>query len=142
MARAIVNKTGAGLNWRFDAAKDVSDLDKRRANDPHTSFEKCWDDTIDFWGGFIKNIRKHNPAAYTIAEVTNLWEFSRWQYSNKNKFALDNIKGLESINTAEQKYALLEFYLDNKDKFPQIKTRWRMILKQILMQKQILHTKK
>jgi len=118
MARAIVNKTGAGLNWRFDAAKDVSDLDKRRANDPHTSFEKCWDDTIDFWGGFIKNIRKHNPAAYTIAEVTNLWEFSRWQYSNKNKFALDNIKGLESINTAEQKYALLEFYLDNKDKFP------------------------
>ncbi len=115
MARAIVNQTGAGLNWRFDAAKDVADLDKRRANDPNTSFEDCWDNVIDFWGGFIENIRKYNPAAYTIAEVTNLWEFSRWQSSGKSLFALKDMESLETLSTPQQKYALYEFYMANKD---------------------------
>lgn len=117
MAAAVINKTGAGLNWRFDAAKDVADLDKRRANDPNVTMERCLDDMVDFWGGFIKHARNYNPASYSILELTNLWEFSRWQYSNKNKFALKNINGLESEATADQKYALLKFYADNKDQF-------------------------
>ncbi len=116
MARAVVNKTGAGLNWRFDAAKDVADLDKRRENNSRVKFEDCWDDTIDFWGGFIQNIRKYNPAAYTIAEVTNLWEFSRWQYSGKNTAALKNIQNLETLSDPQQKHVLYEFYMANKDR--------------------------
>lgn len=116
MARAIVNQTGAGLNWRFDAAKDVADLDKRRSNNSQVKFEDCWDDAIDFWGGFIQNIRKYNPAAYTIAEVTNLWEFSRWQYSNKNAVALKNIRNLETLSDPQQKHVLYEFYMANKDR--------------------------
>ncbi len=100
-ARAVINKTGAGLNWRFDAAKDVADLDKRRENNPHVTFEKCWDDVIDFWGGFIENIRKYNPAAYTIAEVTNLWEFSSYQASNKNKFAAKSGKSNEAMQAED-----------------------------------------
>ncbi len=96
-ARAVINRTGAGLNWRFDAAKDVADLDKRRENDPRVTFEKCWDDVIDFWGGFIQNIRKYNPASYTVAEVTNLWEFSSIQSGNKNAFAAKTGKTPEEM---------------------------------------------
>ncbi len=101
IARAVINETGAGLNWRFDAAKDVADLDKRRENNPHVSFEKCWDDVIDFWGGFIDNVRKHNPAAYTIAEVTNLHEFMHYQSSNKNKIAAKSGKTIEAMQAED-----------------------------------------
>ncbi len=74
-AKAIIDRTGSGLNWRFDAAKDVADLDQRRANNPQMKFEDCWDGVIDFWGGFIEKIRDINPGAYVIAEVTDLWSF-------------------------------------------------------------------
>lgn len=86
-AEAILDQTGGGLNWRFDAAKDVANLDKRRSagiydenghftgwsND--STFEKCWDDAIDIWKNFIGNVRKENRSSYTIAEVTDLWKF-------------------------------------------------------------------
>ena len=74
-AKAVINRTGSGLNWRPDAAKDVADLDQRRANNPQMKFEDCWDGVIDFWGGFIERIRNENPGSYVIAEVTDLWSF-------------------------------------------------------------------
>lgn len=82
-AKAVIDRTGSGLNWRFDAAKDVADLDQRRANNPNVKFEDCWDGVIDFWGGFIEKIRGENPAAYVIAEVTDLWSFYNQQYAKK-----------------------------------------------------------
>ncbi len=82
-AKAVIDRTGSGLNWRFDAAKDVADLDQRRALNPHITFEDCWDGVIDFWGGFIKNIREENPGAYVIAEVTDLWSFYNQKYKKK-----------------------------------------------------------
>ncbi len=109
-ARAIIDKTGAGLNWRFDAAKDVADLDQRRALNPHVSFEDCWDSTIDFWGSFIKNIRKQNPASYVIAEVTDLWSFSRWQHGNKNEIAKATIEDFKAMNSDDQKQYIANFF--------------------------------
>lgn len=82
-AKAIINRTGAGLNWRFDAAKDVADFNQRRANNPQMKFEDCWDGVIDFWGGFIEKIREENPASYVIAEVTDLWSFYNQQFAKK-----------------------------------------------------------
>ena len=82
-AKAVINRTGSGLNWRFDAAKDVADLDQRRALNPQVSFEDCWDGVIDFWGGFIEKIRDVNPGSYVIAEVTDLWSFYNQKYAKK-----------------------------------------------------------
>jgi len=87
-AKAVIDRTGSGLNWRFDAAKDVADLDQRRAGNPHISFEDCWDGVIDFWGGFIENIRGVNPASYVIAEVTDLWSFYNGIYAKKGDAAI------------------------------------------------------
>ncbi|GBF22788.1 putative maltogenic alpha amylase, partial [Candidatus Gastranaerophilus sp. (ex Termes propinquus)] len=82
VAEAVLDQTGAGLNWRFDAAKDVADLDKRRnaaghdENGNFTGFdvtiEECLDGATDFWKNFVGNIQKENKSAYTIAEVTSL----------------------------------------------------------------------
>jgi len=110
-ARAIMDKTGAGLNWRFDATKDVADLDQRRAQNPGVSFERCWDDVIDFWGGFIGKIRENNPASYVIAEVTDLWGFSRFSADNKNAVARKAIKEFEnSFTSDEQKTIIFNFF--------------------------------
>lgn len=114
VARAFMDKTGAGLNWRFDAAKDVADLDSRRAQNPLVTFEDCWDEVIDFWGGFIEKIREQNKAAYTVAEVTNLWEFSMFQGSNKNALAEEKIAKFnsKSMSKADKKYEVFKFYKD------------------------------
>lgn len=109
-ARAIVDKTGAGLNWRFDAAKDVADLDARRVQNPHTKFEDCWDGVIDFWGGFIESLRKENPASYVIAEVTDLWSFSRWQAANKNQAVEAAVKRFEKMDRQKQEATLIQFF--------------------------------
>lgn len=73
MAEAMLEHTDAGLNWRFDAAKDIGDLNTNR-NGLRT-FENSWDDVIEFWGNFIKNVRKINPSSYIVAEVTDLHSF-------------------------------------------------------------------
>lgn len=109
-ARAIIDKTGAGLNWRFDAAKDVADLDARRAQNPHTKFEDCWDSVIDFWGGFIDSLRKQNPASYVIAEVTDLWSFSRWQAAGKNKLAEESVEEFKKMGKSQQEKVLVNFF--------------------------------
>ncbi len=81
-SEAIIQKTKSGLNWRFDAAKDVADLETRR--NYATSFEKCWDDAIEFWGNFMKSVKTQNPASYSIAEVTDLWDFHEGAYKISN----------------------------------------------------------
>ncbi len=96
VAEAILDQTGAGLNWRFNAAKDIADIDKILKGT--TSFEKAWDDVIDFWSHFIHNIKAENPSAYTIAEVTDIYGLAIGNQSQ--------INGNESlININMGKYA-------------------------------------
>ncbi len=70
LADAIVSQGKGGLNWRFDAAKDIGDLDAVRNR--QAKFEKIWKETTSFWTDFIANIRKYNPASYVINEITDL----------------------------------------------------------------------
>ncbi len=107
ISEAILQKTKSGLNWRFDALKDVADLEARR--NYTISFEKCWDEVIDFWGNFMKSVKAQNPASYSIAEITDLWEFQDGAYHMSN-----GIKGFEGndfgkyINTDVATRVLLE----------------------------------
>jgi len=70
-AEALVMKSRAGLNWRFDAAKDIGDLDAIRSR--KANFNEIWDEVEDFWSNYIENVRKYNPSAYIISEITDLW---------------------------------------------------------------------
>lgn len=74
LAEAITIQGKGGLNWRFDAAKDIGDLDSVRAGEKN--FADVWSDVEDFWANFISNIRKYNPASYIVCEVTDLWSFN------------------------------------------------------------------
>ncbi len=83
LAESIVLQGQGGLGWRFDAAKDIADLDSVR--DGTTTFDFVWNgDELhpgvrSFWETFINNIYKYNPSAFTIAEVTSLSEFAKFK---------------------------------------------------------------
>ncbi len=76
LAESIVLKSKAGLNWRFDAAKDVGDIDAVKNGD--ATFDQIWngsdkDEGVQaFWGDFISNIRRYNPASTVINELTDM----------------------------------------------------------------------
>ncbi|MBR1977598.1 hypothetical protein IKA15_04895 [bacterium] len=74
LAQAIIDKSGAGLNWRYDAAKDIADLDAVRGN--MANFDSAFDVAVDFWKNFTDEIKKENPNAFTIGELTCLDEFA------------------------------------------------------------------
>lgn len=73
LAQAIIEKAGAGLNWRYDAAKDIADLDSVRVDS--VDFANAFDTAVNFWQNFTDEIKKENPNAYTIGEITCLDEF-------------------------------------------------------------------
>jgi glycosidase len=69
VSQLLLDKTESGLEWRIDAAKDVSDieaLDSKKANT-----DELWNSTIDFWSKFNKEVNKYNQRAYKIGELTN-----------------------------------------------------------------------
>ncbi|MBR2068476.1 MAG: hypothetical protein IJ877_01815 [Candidatus Gastranaerophilales bacterium] len=81
-AETLLLQCNAGLNWRFDAAKDIGDLDSVRAGSK--DFKDIWDGpegVSTFWHDFIKTVKEYNPSSYIIAELTDLWSF----YSGDNE---------------------------------------------------------
>ena len=79
LAQAIVDETGAGLNWRFDAAKDIAD--NNQLYNGNNSYDNILDESIDFWKNFVSNIKDQNPSVYTIGEVTDLYHFLYGDYT-------------------------------------------------------------
>ena len=78
IAEALVDRTGLGLDWRLDAAKDVIDMDAIRNED--NAFDDNWDDVIVFWEKFVKGIKSENPNAYIVAEITDIPDLMRDTY--------------------------------------------------------------
>lgn len=69
MAEMIVDRAKGGLDFRFDAAKDVSDMDSlRNAND---TFEDNWNQVIKFWSNVTNAVYKENRNSYLVAELTD-----------------------------------------------------------------------
>ena len=88
MAEAIVDQTGAGLNWRFDAAKDVADW--YDVKDKQTiSAQSAMDDVINFWKPFVKQVRDINPSSYIIGEITSLGDFDNYDWG---KYLRDSVE--------------------------------------------------
>lgn len=107
LSEAIVRKAGLGLAWRLDAAKDVIDMDAVRNGD--LTFDQAWDQVIDFWSKFVQVVKKENPNAYVVAEITDVEELMKAMYG-------DNTNVYERIETGSNKYksvseAMKQFYL-------------------------------
>lgn len=69
LAEMIVKRSGAGLDWRIDATKDIADIESVRRQ--KTGFTETWDNLIKFWSKFTNGIKEYHPAAYIAAEITD-----------------------------------------------------------------------
>lgn len=69
LAEMIVDRSGAGLDWRIDATKDIADIESVRRH--KTGFTETWDAIINFWSKFTENVKEWHPAVYIAAEVTD-----------------------------------------------------------------------
>ena len=78
IAEALVDRTGLGLDWRLDAAKDVMDMDAVRNED--NTFDDNWDDAIKFWGKFVQAVKSENPNSYIVAEITDIPDLMKDTY--------------------------------------------------------------
>ena len=82
MAELLVSQSKSGLNWRFDAAKDIGDLNATQER--LVNFEDIWsgnaqaDGVKQFWSEFVSRIKKYNPASYIIAEITTMGDYYGW----------------------------------------------------------------
>lgn len=75
MAEMIVDRAKGGLDFRFDAAKDVSDMDSLRNH--NDLFEDNWNQVIDFWKNATNAIYKENPNSYIVAEITDEYDLHK-----------------------------------------------------------------
>ena len=78
IAEALVERSGLGLDFRLDAAKDVMDMDSDRNRD--TDFNDVWTELISLWSKFVQGVKSVNPHAYIVAEMTNVNEVSADTY--------------------------------------------------------------
>ena len=80
IAEALNERSGLGLDWRLDAAKDVMDMDAIRNGD--NDFNDNWNDVIDFWKKFVQGIKSENPNSYIVAEITDIPDLMRGTYGS------------------------------------------------------------
>ncbi len=96
VARFLVNKSESGLDWRIDAAEYIG-----KESIPNSgSFEERWEVLTKFWNRFNTLLRKFNPKAYTIAEIS-----TTTKYATNKGYSLDlNFKGKKGGSVLPQKY--------------------------------------
>ena len=88
LAEVMVDRSGLGLDWRLDAAKDVADMDSVRNLDQ--TFDKAWDNVIKFWGNFVDVVKEENPNSYIVAEITDIDKLSGCQPDDKSDIIYDS----------------------------------------------------
>ena len=70
IAKLIIEKTEAGLNWRIDASKDVGDGDS--VEDGTFNKDTNMKEVEKFWRKFNTGVNKFNPKSFKILELTDL----------------------------------------------------------------------
>lgn len=69
-AEVMVDRGGYGVDLRFDAAKDVVDMDSLR--DARQTFDSAWKDCKTFWSNIMDVAKEENPNTTSFAEFTNI----------------------------------------------------------------------
>lgn len=109
LAEVMVDRSGLGLDWRLDAAKDISDMDAVRNGDQR--FDKAWDNTIKFWSNFVKSVKGENPNSYIVTELTDIGDIHKIvkpDDDNEKYNSADAVQKLLSVAgiTTEANYGL------------------------------------
>ncbi len=80
LAEAIIDRTGSGLGWRIDAAKDICNIDAARLKNDNP--REILDTLSTFWGKFNDTVKSVNKNAYTTAEITDFDVILKQQYGD------------------------------------------------------------
>ena len=86
LAQNLVRRSGLGLDWRLDAAKDVFDMDGIR--DRSKNSEEEFNKLVNFWKKFTDGVKEYNPSSYIVAEITDIHELFSAS-NNWNEYAGD-----------------------------------------------------
>lgn len=109
IAEGIVERSGLGLDYRLDAAKDVMDFDSVRNRD--ADFNDMWTNLISFWSKYVQGVKSVNPHSYIVAEMTNVNDISADTYGSMMYACPYN--GWTDINNAKyngEPDAMTKFY--------------------------------
>lgn len=90
LASMLIDKAETGLDWRLDAAKDVSSINLLRAH--QETYDNVMDNVTRFWKKFDNAIYKQNPHAYVVGEFTAMEEFHPGYYKDNRYYADTNLK--------------------------------------------------
>ena len=90
LAEVMVDRSGLGLDWRIDAAKDVADMDAIRNRTDN--YDHQMKQVIDVWKPAIDSVKKENPNSYVVAEFTDFDSLMNSTYGEGNAWNPDNHK--------------------------------------------------
>lgn len=90
LASMLIDKAETGLDWRLDAAKDVSNINLLRAH--QETYDNVMDNVTRFWSKFEKVVHAQNPHAYIVGEFTDMGEFNPGEYTKNGYNGDENSK--------------------------------------------------
>lgn len=86
VAKLIVEKTEAGLNWRIDASKDVGFVDYDDPDDGTLDRDQNLREVEKFWNRFNTGVSEYNPNSFKIGELTDLGQAVLSGFTSRTKF--------------------------------------------------------
>ena len=88
MAEVMVDRSGLGLDWRIDAAKDIADMDTVRNMDDRSDVQ--FSEVINVWSPATAAIKEENPNSLILAEFTDLYDTMKATYGTHENIAAQN----------------------------------------------------
>ena len=101
LAQNMIKRSGLGLDWRLDAAKDVFDMDGIRSRNKNTEDE--FNKLVKFWSKFTNGVKEYNPSSYIVAEITDVHDLFKIAQDWQNSGNIQNAN-FENANQAIDKF--------------------------------------
>lgn len=73
LSSMLIDKAETGLDWRLDAAKDVSNINLLRTH--QETYANVMDNVTKFWNKFGKAVHSQNTHSYIVGEFTDMGDF-------------------------------------------------------------------
>lgn len=84
LASMLVDRAETGLDWRLDAAKDVSNINLLRTE--QETYDNVMDNVSRYWKKFGKAVHAQNPHSYIVGEFTDMETFQPGEYTSDGNY--------------------------------------------------------
>ena len=108
LAEAFVDRSGLGLDFRFDAGKDVKDIDSIRNRD--ADFDDTWNQLIAMYNLFMQGIKSVNRHAYSIIEMTDVPDILRDTFGGPDSCPYNGWTNFNDVKFNGEPDAMAKFF--------------------------------